>query len=73
LAAVADRGRRRYGLVLGNCLELLRGDPVSALIALPDDVEAVLEGLQVWRRLRRPFPNATLAEVKPLLDEVLVP
>ncbi len=39
--------RRRYALVLGNCLELLRvyrGAPVSALVGLPVDVAAVLDG-----------------------------
>jgi hypothetical protein len=31
------------------------------------------DSLQVWRRLRRLFPDVTLAETEPLLDEVLAP
>ena len=48
-----------------------QGEPLAATFR--DTLTGDVARLQVWRRLRRLFPNVTLAEAEPVLDEVLAP
>jgi len=48
-----------------------RGGPLAATFR--DTLSGDVARLQVWRQLRRLFPDVTLAEAEPLLDEVLAP
>lgn len=48
-----------------------RREPLEATFR--DSLSGDVARLQVWRRLRRLFPDVTLAEAEPLLDEVLAP
>ncbi len=48
-----------------------RGEPLTSTFR--DTLSGDVARLQVWRQLRRLFPDVTLAEAEPLLDEVLVP
>ncbi len=48
-----------------------RGEPLTATFR--DTLSGDVARLQVWRQLRRLFPDVTLAEAEPLLDEVLAP
>ncbi len=47
------------------------GKPLEATFR--DTLSGDLARLQVWRRLRRLFPDLSLAEVDPVLDEALSP
>jgi hypothetical protein len=48
-----------------------RGEPLAATFR--DTLSGDVARLQVWRQLRRLFPDVTLAEAGPILDEVLAP
>jgi len=48
-----------------------RREPLTA--TFQDTLSGDVARLQVWRRLRRLFPDVTLAQAEPLLDEVLSP
>jgi hypothetical protein len=52
-------------------IALARGEPLAATFR--DTLSGDLARLQVWRQLRRLFPDVTLAEAEPVLDEVLAP